>query len=216
MTQKIGLISDVHATPSPVREAMSIFYKQGVDQVVCAGDIAGYGEDLEQTIDLLVKNGCRSILGNHDAWYLETRVDEKTTGVDRFLGNLPKVLKLTIEGVKLYFVHASPPRSMMNGIHLLDESGQVMTDQKKVWADYLSEFEYDVLVVGHTHQVFTEKLRNTMVINPGSTKFNHTCAILSLPEMTCQVIPLSGKQPIAVWNWGIFRANGNNPPPHFL
>lgn len=208
MTQKIGLISDVHASPAPVKEALSIFEKQGVDKIFCAGDIAGYGERLEQTVGLLDKSGCQSILGNHDIWHLERRPDDKESRIAHFLGNLPRVLTITAEGKKFYFVHASPPQSLMKGIHLLDEEGRVLPDQKKIWDDYLKDFEFDVLIVGHTHQVFTEKLGNTLVINPGSTKFNHTCAILSLPDMNCRVLPLSDKTPLTVWNWGVFRING--------
>ncbi len=96
---------------------------------------------------------------------------------------------------------------MIKGILLLDEKGHIIFDQKEFWDDRLKFFNYDVLVVGHTHQVFAEKLGDTLVINPGSTKFNHTCAILSLPEMTCRIMPLSGKRPLMAWNWGMFRAN---------
>ncbi len=52
----IGLISDVHASPEPVAEALAIFSRAGVDQVLCAGDIAGYMDQLEQTITLLVES----------------------------------------------------------------------------------------------------------------------------------------------------------------
>ena len=43
----IGLISDVHATPAPVEEALAIFDRAGVEQVFCAGDIAGYRDRLK-------------------------------------------------------------------------------------------------------------------------------------------------------------------------
>ena len=207
MTQKIGLISDVHATVEPLKEALSIFQKQGVDRIFCAGDIAGYGDGLAQTIDLMEQSSCRSILGNHDVWYLDRHPKEKDADAVSFFNNLPYGIRLTIENKKLYFVHASPPQSLMKGIHLLDETGLIIPDQKKIWDDRLENFDYDVLIVGHTHQVFAEKLGNTLVVNPGSTLFNHTCAILSLPDMTCQVVPLSGKNPVSVWNWGVFRAN---------
>ncbi len=207
MTQKIGLISDVHATPAPVQEALEIFKEQGVDRIFCAGDIAGYGDGLAETISLIEENGSRSILGNHDVWYLDRHSKDKHSDAVSFFNTLPYVIRLTIEGKKLYFVHASPSQSLEKGIHLLNENGHVISDRKKIWEDHLKNFEYDVLIVGHTHQVFAEKLGNTLVINPGSTKFNHTCAILSLPDMTCQVVPLSGKDPVAVWNWGVFRAN---------
>ena len=40
------------------------------------------------------------------------------------------------------------------------------------------------------------------MVNPGSSAFNHSCAILSLPEMTVQVFPLSDKEIEKTWNWG--------------
>ena len=207
MPQKIGLIGDIHATPAPVAEALAIFHKQGVDRIFCTGDIAGYGEELDGSIALLKQSGCESILGNHERWFMERQPENNASAAFRFFSRLPQSLSVTIEGRSLYFVHASPPQSLMKGIQLLDETGRVMPDQKKIWEKYLTSFAYDVLVVGHTHQVFTEKLGGTRVINPGSTKFNHTCAIMSLPDMTCRIHALSGKAPLTVWNWGMFRSN---------
>lgn len=207
MPQKIGLIGDIHATSAPVAEALALFHKQGVDRIFCTGDIAGYGEELDQSISLLKQSNCQSILGNHELWFMDRHPENKASDTFRFFSRLPRFLSLTIEDKDLYFVHASPPQSMMKGIQLLDETGQVMSDQKKIWEKYLTNFAYDVLVVGHTHQVFIEKLGSTLVINPGSTKFNHACAILSLPDMTCQIHALSGKTPLTVWNWGMFMSN---------
>ena len=90
----------------------------------------------------------------------------------------------------------------MEGITLLDENARILLSQKERWTTYLKSFEYDVLVIGHTHQVFTEQLGDTFVINPGSTKFNHTCFILDLPDMKVRMFPLSNKTPVKVWNWG--------------
>ena len=113
------------------------------------------------------------------------------------------MLDLDIEGKRLYMVHASPPRSYMDGIKLLDETGEIVPEQVLNWTEYLEGFDYDVLIVGHTHQVFSEQLGDTFLINPGSTKFNHTCVILSLPEMACQWYSLSNKSPLKAWNWGM-------------
>ncbi len=202
MSTKIGLISDVHATTAPLREALSIFQKEGVEVIFCAGDIAGYGEELHQTIELLIESECQIILGNHDVWLLNSLVDESEKWVQAFFKELPFVLALTVEGKHLYIVHASPPDSYMQGIILLDQYGMVLPIQKERWANYLEKFKYDVLVVGHTHQVFAEHLSNTLVINPGSTKFNHACAILSLPDMDVKIFPLSNRTPLKAWNWG--------------
>ncbi len=202
MSTKVGLISDVHATAAPLRESLSLFQKEGVDIIFCAGDIAGYGQELYQTVELLIESECQIILGNHDVWFLNSPVDENEKWVEAFFKELPFVLELTVEGKHLYIVHASPPDSYMQGIILLNQDGKVVLKQKERWTDYIEKFEYDVLVVGHTHQVFAEKIANTLVINPGSTKFNHACAILSLPDMELKILPLSNRTPLKVWNWG--------------
>ncbi len=100
-------------------------------------------------------------------------------------------------------VHASPPCSMRKGITLLDQYEQILPEAKEHWTRELAGYDCDVLIVGHTHQVFAEMLGNILVINPGSTIFNHTCAILSLPDLEVRIISLSGKKPRRVWHWGM-------------
>ena len=206
MSTKIGLISDPHSTTAPLKEALSIFKREQVDTIICAGDIAGYGEDqLEQTIDLLIENNCLLIAGNHDVWPLDENSDTKyDKNIKKFFNDLPTKLELNIAGKKVYVAHAHPPDSLHGGIKLLDPDGNVYPDRKEHWAQELKDFNYDVLIVGHTHQIFNEQIGDILVINPGSTTFNHNCSILSLPEMSVQNFALSNKTPLKVWNWGMF------------
>jgi len=200
---KVGIISDVHATPAPVQEALGIFQREAVDTILCAGDIAGYGRKLEQTVTLLRGHSCHVTLGNHDLWWLN-RCDYQTEGpTEKYLRTLPTVIDLSFEKKKIHMVHASPPESLQEGIKLLDENAVLLQEQKDYWVDHLKTFPFDVLVVGHTHQVFVEQLGHVLVINPGSTLFNHTCAVLTLPEMDVQIFSLSGKEPVMSWNWGL-------------
>ena len=197
----IGLISDVHATPEPVAEALSIFEQAGVDQVFCAGDIAGYRDQLEETVALLIEGGCRTIIGNHDLGYLENHADDADNRAAEFFKQLPTSIDTSIAGKRVYMVHAHPPDDCRGGIKLLDKQGEVQPERIALWAEQLQTFDRDVLIVGHTHQVFAEKIGNTLVVNPGSSVFNHSCAILRLPEMTVQVLPLSGKAIQKNWIW---------------
>ncbi len=203
MSTRIGLISDVHATPAPLKAALEIFAREGVETILCAGDIAGYGPDLEQTVELLAASHCRAILGNHDLWWLADFAVEDIGPIESYLCGLPLDVELSIEGKNILMVHGSPPSEVMEGIKLLDENGVMIEDLRELWDDNLRDFSADVLVVGHTHQVFAEQLGNALVINPGSTRFNHTCAILSLPELEIEFLPLGGMQPEMVWNWGM-------------
>ena len=197
----IGLLSDVHATPGPVAEALSIFAQAGVEQVFCAGDIAGYREALEQTIELLVDNGCQAVVGNHDLLYLDHHEDEPDNAAVAYFNQLPASLDMKIAGKRVYMVHAHPPDACIGGIKLLNREGEVQPDRIAHWAEQLESFDCDVLVVGHTHQVFAERVGNVLVVNPGSSAFNHSCAILRLPEMTVEMFPLSGKAIEKSWNW---------------
>ena len=203
----IGLFSDLHATPEPVEEALAIFSSAGVDEIVCAGDICGYGDRLEETVALLIESGCQSIRGNHELQYLRSVRDEKETPVIRYLERLPACLDFNIDGKRLHIVHAHPPKACMGGIKLLDKQGVIREEEKAVWTERLAVSDYDVLVVGHTHQVFAEQFGQVMVVNPGSSAFNHSCAILRLPELEVEFFPLSGKQVITSWNWGSYQAS---------
>jgi putative phosphoesterase len=197
----IGLISDVHATPAPVAEALSIFEQAGVDQVFCAGDIAGYREQLDETVALLIEGDCQTVMGNHDLGYLEKHVNGADKGAAEFLKQLPSSIDASIAGKRVYMVHAHPPDDCRGGIKLLDKQGEVQPERIALWREHLQTFDRDVLIVGHTHQVFAEQIGNTLVVNPGSSAFNHSCAILNLPEMTVQVFPLSGKAVVKNWIW---------------
>jgi putative phosphoesterase len=203
----LGLISDVHATATPVREALAIFRQAGVDQVLCAGDIAGYHDEVEETVALLVDNEVQAVRGNHDLRYLDRCCEQEDGPVAAYFRQLPAMLDIEIAGRRVCMVHAEPPDACDGGgIRLLDQDGGVRPERAALWAQQLAACECDVLVVGHSHQVFAERLGDTLVVNPGSTVFNHSCAILHLPEMTVQMLPLSGKPIRKTWNWADYMA----------
>ena len=201
--KKLGLISDPHAYPEPVAEALSIFKQQQVDAIWCTGDVAGYGVELEQTISLLQKSDCQLIMGNHEIEYLQKNSETMDSSLHSYLSSLPRVKQQNIESKMVYMVHASPPDLLHGGIRLLDKHGEVIESDKQNWITRLSDFEPEVLIVGHTHQVFAERLGSTLVINPGSSQFNHSCAILSLPDLNVQWFALSGRSIRKSWNWSM-------------
>lgn len=201
-------MSDPHATPQPVAEALALFRRERVDRVLCAGDIAGYGNALAETVELLQNAGCICVLGNHDLWYLARQRGENPR-LDAFLEALPSSLEFVIEGCSLYLVHAHPPDANRGGIKLRDQHGELDAGALADWAARLAGFGRQLLVVGHTHQVFAEQLGSTLLINPGSCTFNHSCAIVTLPERRVECFPLGGKPIAPVWNWGQNELGGD-------
>ncbi|MGE5579560.1 MAG: metallophosphoesterase family protein [Bacillota bacterium] len=66
MKRRIGAISDIHGDAAALRVALEWLDAQGVSDVVCAGDIAGFGPYPNQCISMLVERGIRTVMGNHD------------------------------------------------------------------------------------------------------------------------------------------------------
>ena len=79
-------------------------------------------------------------------------------------------------------------------------------ERRLQWQETLIDFEYDILIVGHTHQVYAEKMGSLWVINPGSSAFNHSCMILDLPQMTVGTFALEAREIVKCWNFGMLRS----------
>ena len=212
MTIRIGLISDVHASPIPLRQALEIFESYQVSEIICAGDIAGYFDFLDQAIELLQQYHCKTILGNHDQSFIESFTEEPVTQQIQFLQALPETLQFEFENKKIFAVHANPPSSQHGGIKLLDQNGELIPQQTKFWEKELEGFGHDVLIVGHTHQVYAEQLGDVLVINPGSTQFNHSCMILTLPDLTVQTFALENRTIEKSWNFSLLHKGANRIP----
>lgn len=206
MTTRVGLISDVHSSPAELAAALRILADEGVDEIVCAGDIAGYYASLLPTVRLLAESNCKTIIGNHDQQWLEKHGADGDPEIRAYLESLPETLELEIEGKRLLAVHANPPSEQHGGIKLRNRDGELVDERMQEWARELSGLEHDVLIVGHTHQVYAEHLGNLLVINPGSVPFNHSCMILSLPAMEVSSFALPGRDIIYCWNFGMLRS----------
>jgi putative phosphoesterase len=210
VTTRIGLISDVHSSPVELAEALQIFAEKQVDDIICAGDIAGYHDGLLPTIQLLAESNCKTIVGNHDQSWLEKNTAEHSDGehseIRNYLQQLPQTLQLSIEGKRVFVVHANPPSEQHGGIKLRNRYGDIVAERKADWSQRLADFEHDVLIVGHTHQVYAEQLGNVLVVNPGSVPFNHSCMILSLPDLKVETYALGDREIVHCWNFSLQRS----------
>ena len=102
-------------------------------------------------------------------------------------------------------MHAEPPAAQIGGLRLLDADGEPRAERLQEWRERLGDFEPDVLIIGHTHQVYALEIGNTFVVNPGSTVFNHSCMILNLPDLQVETIALGGQEIIKCWNFGMLQ-----------
>ena len=180
---KVAVISDIHAN-WPALEAVLADLPE-VDDVVCLGDVVGYGGDPVRCLDLVRERGWLTLSGNHDlactdddvlGWFNEDaavaiRWTIEQLGADRieWLRALPP--KDTREGA--LFVHASP-RSPVFEYVMDSESAAANLNQLGVGLCFHGHshlpgvFRMDDGWVEHDYRLGPVTLPGPALINPGS------------------------------------------------
>ena len=64
---KIAIISDVHSNIQALDTALEWIDDQGIEEIICLGDVVGYGADPNVCCER-IRERCRvTLMGNHDA-----------------------------------------------------------------------------------------------------------------------------------------------------
>jgi diadenosine tetraphosphatase ApaH/serine/threonine PP2A family protein phosphatase len=159
----IAIISDIHSNLEALTAVFAEIDRRGVTDIVCLGDIVGYGPNPMECLDLVSQRCKVSLMGNHDfavfyepfnfnagaeqACYWTRQCFENDTDVARrgarwkFLGNLPVRTKMA----NFVGVHASPRRPINEYIFPDD----IYTNPGK-FVSIFERFE-KLCFVGHTH-----------------------------------------------------------------
>lgn len=175
---RIALISDLHSNAVALRTALDDIERQGVDRLVCLGDVATLGPRPAEVIDLLRRSGCDCVMGNHDAFLLDpelihgyTDAPEIIAAVDwsrrqlseadlTFLATFRSRAEISEDGgARLLCVHGSP-RSHSEDI--------LATTSENELDHMLDGHRADVVACGHTHIQMVRQHRGTLIVNPGS------------------------------------------------
>jgi predicted phosphodiesterase len=63
---RYGIVSDIHSNLDALDAVLKELDQEGLDQLVCLGDIVGYGPNPNECCDVLRQRNCLAIAGNHD------------------------------------------------------------------------------------------------------------------------------------------------------
>ena len=159
---RIAIISDIHSNLEALNRALKEIEREKVDEIVCLGDIVGYGANPNECVDIVKKTTQFVLLGNHDdaaidlskteffnpfariaaQWTGQTLTDENR----QYISGLP----LTLERNALFYVHASPVDP--------GEWNYILTSSDT--AENFEAMSANVGFIGHTHvpEVFCEDL----------------------------------------------------------
>lgn len=150
---RIAIISDIHANLEALAKTFEVIDSKMADQVVCLGDLVGYGANPSECLSLVRQKTSFVLLGNHDQATIDLTAtetfnpharaavqwthDELTLEDKEFLRQLPYTLELQ----NLLFVHSSPYQP--------EEWHYIITAADA--RDNFAYFEEPVCFIGHTH-----------------------------------------------------------------
>lgn len=171
---RILLTADIHSN-WPALAAIH----ESFDVAICLGDVVEYGVEPGPCIDWVREHCAHVVRGNHDHNSVQDVVglangvkgfkymtvatrklnqERMTDEHRRFLSQMPLTQFITLDGIRMMLVHATPR----------DPLDEVTAADPEVWARRIEGIDVDVVCVGHTHHQFAFQVGQTTIINPGS------------------------------------------------
>ncbi|MDD4363410.1 MAG: metallophosphoesterase family protein [Atribacterota bacterium] len=148
---KIGIISDIHGNAEALRVVLKKI--EDVDQIVCLGDIVGYGADPSFCIEKIRSLEALCLKGNHEAaitgelsltYFSEDAKSSLQWTKDRLkdfdLDYLSRLKLKTTLAKDILGVHGSPRQPLWE--YVLD---------KQVAEEIFTSFNFKIYFIGHSH-----------------------------------------------------------------
>jgi len=178
---KVLIISDIHGNYYALK---AVVENTRFDMIICCGDlICGY--PLPQECVDVIKIICSYIcMGNHDYavaynkkpfdnvppqyikyakifdWARDVARESLCEEAIEYLRVIPREKKFLVDGTTFYLNHTVP--NLSHNYHLDLECPQSEIE------NHYKDIHADILITGHTHVPYIKKLKNRVLINPGS------------------------------------------------
>jgi len=168
---RIAIISDVHGNLHALRAVLEDVAQRDVDDVVCAGDVVGYGARPNECCRAVSELARQACLGNHDlaairadpsgmnpcaaraALWTSEHLDDDSK---KYLEGLGESVRFRTKEMQWVVRHGS-----LGGIW------EYLYEQD-VDEGMLRDARAQVLVFGHTHVPYLKRFSLGIIINPGS------------------------------------------------
>ncbi len=180
---KIAIISDIHGNLEALKETLKDIKKRNVDKIICLGDIIAKGVHSKECVKL-IRQKCDIVLqGNCDEYFSidykninELNIQEQKrikwnqsliNKEDReYLSNLPFCYEFYMSGSLVRLFHATPTvnnKAVIN-IDNIQTKYQMFLPSENTQSQNIA----DVVVYGHIHHPYMDKIYNKTLINVGS------------------------------------------------
>jgi len=174
---RLGLIADIHGNVPALQAVLAELERDGVDRIVCLGDVA-IGPQPTETTELIRSLDCDVVRGNWDEYFVDG-FPEPQTELSRRLFDMgawaaeimaPHVLEY-LRGLELLELVELTPEVRLLAFHGSPRSTEdwiVATTADDEVARMLTGFEAPLLAGGHTHFQLVRRLGDSVFVNPGS------------------------------------------------
>jgi predicted phosphodiesterase len=175
---RIALISDLHGCALALEQVLSMIASQGVDQIVCLGDVATLGPEPERLIALLNASGATCILGNHDEFMLRPELVAEYTKIPVLVDAIDwcrsQLSAASLDYIRAFLpsitlpLNASEALFAFHGTPHSNTTDLLATTDAATVEGWVGGFAGSVLAGGHTHLQMLRQHRGRLLVNPGS------------------------------------------------
>lgn len=180
---KIAIISDIHGNLEALKATLKDIEKRKVDKIICLGDIIAKGVHPKECIELVIKK-CEIVLqGNCDLYFStehndineipeeeQKRIKWNQSLISKedkeYLLKLPFCYEFYMSGSLVRLFHATPSannRAILN-IDSIETKYKMFLPSENTKSQNIA----DVVVYGHIHHPYMDKIYNKTIINVGS------------------------------------------------
>ena len=180
---KIAIISDIHGNLEALRATIQDIQKRNVDKIICLGHIIAKGIHSKECIKI-IKEKCTTVIqGNCDEYFSKeyknfNQFDEQEQkrikwnqsliGKEEreYLLNLPFCYEFYMSGSLVRLFHATPIANdkAITNMDKIETKYQMFLPSEKTQSKSIA----DVVIYGHIHHPYMDKMYNKTIINVGS------------------------------------------------
>ena len=179
---RIAIISDIHGNLEALNSVLKDIEKQNIKRIFCLGDIIAKGTHQQECLNL-VRKKCEVIIkGNCDEYFTkeqdlstksefeQNRIKWNHGKIDQeskeFLHNLPFCYEFYMSGrlVRLFHAHPESLNKFAGSVDKLERIAELFQPSKNTVSNEMA----DVVIYGHIHVPFMQKIYNRMIVNAGS------------------------------------------------
>ncbi len=193
---RLGVISDLHANIHALRAVWKKFQDLHVTQIVCLGDLVGYGATPDEVLRFVRENEVNTTMGSSEARLvfdlltkeirlgiadqtIEWSKTRLSTEDFQWMRALPMTGKMQTVHGRVRFMHGLPD----------DPDAKVdLADSQKNLNELLEKMNCQIFITGGSHVPGIREVNQGFIINPGSVGLS----LNGKPGADCAILDFNG------------------------